>query len=75
MAASSSSPPQRQRANSTTLDEYLMAGHGQIPSMEASGNEMKGETIIVGACRHTRGTRQRQRIGWPRSRSRRWRSG
>lgn len=40
------SPPPRQRSGSL-LDSYLETGSGKIPSMEQSGHELKGETIIV----------------------------
>ncbi|KAJ9110265.1 hypothetical protein QFC19_001668 [Naganishia cerealis] len=38
--------PQRERSGSI-LDSYLETGSGKIPSMEQSGHELKGETIIV----------------------------
>lgn len=32
----------------TDLDSYLMSGSGAIPSMEASGDELKKDTVVVG---------------------------
>lgn len=32
----------------TDLDSYLMSGSGSIPSMEASGDELKKDTVVVG---------------------------
>ena len=46
MSSQQQPPAQRQRRNSV-LDEYINTGAGKIPSMEQSGHELKGETIIV----------------------------
>lgn len=40
---SSSSP-----SSSTSFNDYLASEAGKIPSMEKSGMELKGETVIVG---------------------------
>jgi glucose-6-phosphate 1-dehydrogenase len=46
MSSEQQASAQRQRRNSI-LDDYLQTGAGTIPSMEQSGHELKGETIIV----------------------------
>jgi hypothetical protein len=47
------SPPIRPQSPSDLdpdkdLKQYLMSGSGKIPSMEASGDELKKDTIVVG---------------------------
>lgn len=47
MSNDPSRPDFRGRSNST-LTEYLKTGRGKIPSIENSGVELKGETVVVG---------------------------